>query len=53
MEARAFDAPTKRTWAREATFTPRDGWFIAGAAAIAVIAVMMAVMTGAWNFVIA
>jgi energy-coupling factor transport system permease protein len=52
MEARGFDAPVRRTWAREATFTSRDGWFVASAAAIAFIAVMMAVMTGAWNFVI-
>ena len=52
MEARAFDAPIQRTWARVATFTPRDAWFVVGAAGIATIAVMMAVMTGAWNFVI-
>jgi energy-coupling factor transport system permease protein len=52
MDARAFDAPIKRTWAREATFTGRDGWFVVGAALIAGFAVMMAVMTGAWNFVI-
>jgi energy-coupling factor transport system permease protein len=52
MEARAFDAPVTRTWAREAKFTARDGWFVCGAAVIAIIAVMMAVMTGAWNFVI-
>ena len=52
MEARAFDAPTQRTWARIARFTPRDAWFVVGAAGIATIAVMMAVMTGAWNFVI-
>ncbi|MDH6532730.1 energy-coupling factor transport system permease protein [Aurantimicrobium minutum] len=52
MEARAFDAPTQRTWARTATFTLRDGVFVAGATAIALIAVLLAVMTGAWNFVI-
>ena len=52
MEARAFDAPAQRTWAREARFTSRDAWFVVGAAVIATIAVMMAVMTGAWNFVI-
>ncbi|MDH6206908.1 energy-coupling factor transporter transmembrane component T family protein [Aurantimicrobium minutum] len=52
MEARAFDAPVQRTWARVATFTPRDAWFVVGAAVIAIIAVMMSVMTGAWNFVI-
>lgn len=52
MEARAFDAPMTRTWAREARFTTQDGWFVFGAALIAAIAVMMAVMTGAWNFVI-
>ena len=52
MEARAFDAPCQRTWARKATFTPKDAWFVVGAAVIATLAVMMAVMTGAWNFVI-
>lgn len=53
MEARAFDAPGTRTWAREAEFQLRDYVFVAGAIVISVIAVMMAVMTGAWNFVIA
>lgn len=52
MEARAFDAPVTRTWARVARFTARDTWFVVGAAVIAAVAVMMAVMTGAWNFVI-
>ena len=52
MEARAFDAPVPRTWARVAMFTSRDAWFVVGAAAIAIIAVVMAVLTGAWNFVI-
>lgn len=52
MEARGFDAPVPRTWARVATFTSRDAWFVVGAAAIAVIAVLMAVLTGVWNFVI-
>jgi energy-coupling factor transport system permease protein len=52
MEARAFDAPRARTWARTATFTARDAWFVVGAIAIAAIAVIMAVMTGTWNFVI-
>lgn len=52
MEARAFDAPTPRTWARTARFSARDGWFVAGASAIALVAVMLSVMTGAWNFVI-
>ncbi|MFA9277433.1 MAG: energy-coupling factor transporter transmembrane protein EcfT [Rhodoluna sp.] len=52
MEARAFDAPVQRTWARVAMFTSRDAWFVVGAAAIAIIAVVMAVLTGAWNFVI-
>ena len=53
MEARAFDAPVARTWAREAQFHLRDYALIAGAVVIAAIAVMMAVMTGTWNFVIA
>lgn len=52
MEARAFDAPTERTWARVATFTRKDAWFVVGAAGIAAVAVMMAAMTGTWNVVI-
>lgn len=53
MESRAFDGPVTRTWARESHFGTKDWAFVAGAAVIATIAVMMAVMTGAWNFVIA
>lgn len=52
MEARAFDAPIQRTWARTALFTLRDVLFVAGAITIALIAVLLAVMSGAWNFVI-
>lgn len=52
MEARAFDAPFQRTWARPAQFTARDFLFVMGAVAIAAIAVMAAIFTGAWNFVI-
>jgi energy-coupling factor transport system permease protein len=52
MEARAFDALVERTWARVATFTLRDTLFVVGAALIALIAVLMSVMMGAWNFVI-
>ncbi|MDH6422832.1 energy-coupling factor transporter transmembrane component T family protein [Aurantimicrobium minutum] len=53
MEARAFDAPIQRSWARQAQFTARDYVFVLGATLISAIAVMMALMTGAWNFVIA
>jgi energy-coupling factor transport system permease protein len=52
MEARAFDAPFQRTWARPAEFTARDSWFVLGAVAIATVSVMVAVITGVWNFVI-
>lgn len=52
MEARAFDAPITRTWARQSHWRSRDGWFVCGAVVVAVISVSVAVMTGAWNFVI-
>ena len=52
MEARAFDAPIARTWARQSEWRVQDGWFIAGAFFVAGISVTVAVMTGAWNFVI-
>lgn len=52
MEARAFDSPIQRTWARQSVWSAKDGWFVAGAVLVAGISVSAAVMTGAWNFVI-
>ncbi|BDU10648.1 ABC transporter [Aurantimicrobium sp. INA4] len=52
MESRAFDAPIVRTWARQSVWRAQDGWFIGGAFVVAGISVTVAVMTGAWNFVI-
>lgn len=53
MEARAFDSARTRSWARHASFTARDGWFIVGGVAVAALAVGVAVLGGAWNFVVA
>lgn len=52
MEARAFGAPGPRTWARASRFGGREWALIAVGAAIAVIAVTVAVATGAWNFIL-
>lgn len=53
MEARGFDSDYSRTWARTSIFTVRDGFFVVGAAVIALVAVAAAVISGEWNFVIA
>jgi energy-coupling factor transport system permease protein len=52
MEARAFGAPTTRTWARVSLFTARDWVVIALGAAVAASAVVVSVAAGSWNFVI-
>lgn len=52
MESRGFDAPVKRTWARQAQFGAKDWLFIGGALLIATVAVMCSVMVGAWHVVI-
>ena len=52
MEARGFGAPTKRTWARTSRFGRSDWVVIALGCGVAVCAVIVAVATGSWNFVI-
>lgn len=52
MEARGFDSEHPRTWARTSIFTLRDGMFVAGAVLLAIVAVVAALVTGEWNFVI-
>jgi energy-coupling factor transport system permease protein len=51
MEARAFGAPIRRTWARESRFG-RAEWVLIGlGVAISVLAVGISVGTGHWNFI--
>jgi energy-coupling factor transport system permease protein len=51
MEARAFGAPIRRTWARESRFGVAE-WFLVGiGAAICAIAITVSVVTGHWNFI--
>ena len=52
MEARGFGAPGRRTWARESHFGPGDIALVAVGAAISAVAVLAAVLTGAWNFIL-
>ncbi len=51
MEARGFDAPAQRTWARESRLHSADGVLVALAVVIAVTAVTVSVLTGNWNFI--
>ncbi|GEP28211.1 energy-coupling factor transporter transmembrane protein EcfT [Cryobacterium sp. Hh7] len=53
MEARGFGAPIQRTWARSSTFGLREWSLIGIGLMIAVLAVMISVSTGNWNFVFA
>jgi energy-coupling factor transport system permease protein len=51
MEARAFGADIRRTWARESHFRGPE-WLLVGlGAAICAIAVTASVATGHWNFI--
>jgi energy-coupling factor transport system permease protein len=52
MEARGFGAPGRRTWARPSRFGGREWGLLAVGTAIAVIAVVAAVATGSWNFIL-
>lgn len=52
MEARGFGAPGRRTWARESRFGAAEWLLLAVGAAISGIAVVAAVVTGAWNFIL-
>lgn len=51
MEARGFGAPGPRTWARESRFGLREWVLVFLGAAISGIALTVAVLTGAWNFI--
>jgi energy-coupling factor transport system permease protein len=52
MEARGFGAPGERSWARTSTFGGREWALMAVGLAIALVAVVAAVVTGAWNFIL-
>jgi energy-coupling factor transport system permease protein len=51
MEARAFGAPIRRSWARESHFGWPEWLLVALGAAICVAAVTVSVLTGHWNFI--
>ncbi|HEU0257546.1 MAG TPA: energy-coupling factor transporter transmembrane component T [Microbacteriaceae bacterium] len=53
MEARGFGRAAGRTWARPARLTARDVTVITLAAAIAAAAIVVSLVTGSWNFVLA
>lgn len=50
MEARAFGAPVKRSWARESALSVRDGIVLLTCALIACAAIVIAVWTGEFRF---
>lgn len=52
MEARGFGSDAPRTWARESSFGRREWGLIALGGLVAALAVVTAVMTGSWNFVL-
>lgn len=52
MEARGFDAPVARTWARASILRWADAGLVLLAAAIAAASVAAAVAAGTWRFVI-
>lgn len=52
MEARAFGAPVTRTWARPSLFGWREVLLILIGAVIAAAALIVAVTTGHWNFIV-
>ena len=49
MEARGFGADTRRSWARPSTVGWRDGVLIAIAAAVAVSAITVSILVGAFH----
>jgi energy-coupling factor transport system permease protein len=51
MEARAFGAPIRRSWARESHFGGGEWLLVALGAAICAAAVTVSVVTGHWNFI--
>ncbi|MFO7689271.1 MAG: energy-coupling factor transporter transmembrane component T [Cryobacterium sp.] len=52
MEARGFGADIDRTWARESPFGRREVGLLAIGLGVALFAVLVAVLTGSWNFVL-
>jgi energy-coupling factor transporter transmembrane protein EcfT len=53
MEARGFGASARRTWSRPARLSAADAALVAAAVAVVAVAVSAAVMTGAWNPILA
>ncbi|MCU1569696.1 MAG: transporter [Microbacteriaceae bacterium] len=51
MEARAFGAPVRRTWARASRFGAVDAVLLASSGLIGAVAVAASVAAGEWNFV--
>jgi energy-coupling factor transport system permease protein len=52
MEARGFDSRHNRSWARSSRWSSADTLFVAGAVLVALAAITVSILTGAWNFVI-
>ena len=52
MEARGFGGTAPRSWARESRWDRRDTVLVVVAAVIPVVAIAVAVRTGAWNFIL-
>jgi energy-coupling factor transport system permease protein len=49
MDARGFDSGIARTNARGSVLHPRDGVFVAGTVLICAVAVVLSLLTGAWD----
>jgi energy-coupling factor transport system permease protein len=52
MEARGFGAPGRRTWARPSRFRRGDAVLVLLGAAISTAAIVAAVASGTWNFIL-
>jgi energy-coupling factor transport system permease protein len=52
MEARGFGGPAVRTWARESRFGRREWAVLAAGSMVGMIAIVAAVLTGHWNFIV-
>ena len=52
MEARGFDGPTRRTWARPSPFGAAEVVTITCGVALAAVSVWAAVAVGTWNFIL-
>ena len=52
MDGRGFDTATARTFARASILRRRDWTFMAGAVALAVVAVSVSAATGSWRYVL-